>query len=164
MFWASPGPASHSPFPRTAISFLFLPFLTSSPRLAANFPAGNCLSIESPGQVLSLSVTVYRGRNLHSCSFTVFASIWKISSSFTCTLGWKVSLKAAETTQTHNFWETGTHDDHLRAGRVTASFYWFCTDLLHHVGNIPFLLSIIKINLISTQRILSLWWVESFHL
>lgn len=26
MFWASPGPASHSPFPRTAISFCFLPF------------------------------------------------------------------------------------------------------------------------------------------
>lgn len=57
MFWASVGPAPQPPFPGTAISLLFLPFifLLSSLRPAATSPAENCLSRESQGQVLSPS-------------------------------------------------------------------------------------------------------------
>lgn len=94
---------------------------------------------------------------IYTVVVSVFASIWKIPGGFTCTLGWKMSLKAScRNHLIHNCPERGTHD-YLWAGRVITSFYWPCTDLLDHVGNIPFFLSITKINLISAQQIVSLW-------
>lgn len=70
MFWASSGPASNSPFLRTATSFILLNSSPLLPDLPPIPQLGN-VSRESQGHILSLSVTVYRGRNLHSCSFCI---------------------------------------------------------------------------------------------
>lgn len=156
MFWASSGPASHCPFPRTATSFLFLNFCPLLPDLLPISPLGT-VSLENHRARFCHWVSQVTEVEIYTVVVSAFVSIWKISGGFICTLGWKVSLKAAETTQTHNCREGWTHDYHLWAGKVTASFYWPCRDLLHHVGNITFLLSIIKINLISTQQVVSLW-------
>lgn len=143
MFWASPGPASHNPFPWTAISFLFFSFSFSLlPPDLLPIPQGRAASLENHKARFCHWVPQFTEVEIYTVAVSLYLLAFErflvaSSAPWDGNCLWKLQKPLRHTTFKRGNYH---HDYHLRARSVTACFYWPSTDLLHHVGNIRFLL------------------------